>query len=441
MAEQLPVIDDDDDDELQENGAASSQQHGNPFSPTSQGQGAQGVYVSVDDLRVMMQQMTAATKAASDAAMAAVRANSSKASLGSSEMSRILPRPDTFKPTTREEEHSQWLQWVWSLKQYVVALDTAYAEDLKKIEQFPTAEIGWISDPDALQRSQRMYALLSGFVRGRGLQVIQRVPSQNGYEALRQLMQLFQPSSRACSLGILTALTQTHPFRANEPFLAQLLDLERVMEEYERSSGKKLGEDLKTSILLKSISGGMRNHLSTVLTETSSYDEIREAALRYERMQFKWSPSNLFSTESSYAQKKSHDQEPQPMDIGQVKGGPKGYKGGKGPKGPKGSKGPKGNDSKGKYGKAGGKESKGYSQSYNNAKGERNPGKGGKGDRKGKNNAPKGGNLSSNTTCHNCGRPGHYARDCWRPRVNQVEQSRGQPGPQPSGASVSGAFI
>ena len=205
MADQLPVIDDDDDDELQENGAASSQQHGNPFSPTSQGQGAQGVYVSVDDLRVMMQQMTAATKAASDAAMAAVRANSSKASLGSSEMSRILPRPDTFKPTTREEEHSQWLQWVWSLKQYVVALDTAYAEDLKKIEQFPTAEIGWISDPDALQRSQRMYALLSGLVRGRGLQVIQRVPSQNGYEALRQLMQLFQPSSRARSLGILTA--------------------------------------------------------------------------------------------------------------------------------------------------------------------------------------------------------------------------------------------
>ena len=246
MADQLPVIDDDDDDELQENGAASSQQHGNPFSPTSQGQGAQGVYVSVDDLRVMMQQMTAATKAASDAAMAAVRANSSKASLGSSEMSRILPRPDTFKPTTREEEHSQWLQWVWSLKQYVVALDTTYAEDLKKIEQFPTAEIGWISDPDALQRSQRMYALLSGLVRGRGLQVIQRVPSQNGYEALRQLMQLFQPSSRARSLGILTALTQTHPFRTNEPFLAQLLDLERVMEEYERSSGKKLEEDLKT---------------------------------------------------------------------------------------------------------------------------------------------------------------------------------------------------
>ena len=126
------------------------------------------------------------------------------------------------------------------------------------------------------------------------------------------------------------------------------------------------------------------------------------------------------------------------MDIGQVKGGPKGYKGGKGPKGPKGSKGQKGNDSKGKYGKAGGKESKGYSQNYNNAKGDRNPGKGGKGDRKGKNNAPKGGNLSSNTTCHNCGRPGHYARDCWRPRVNQVEQSQGQPGPQPSGASVSG---
>ena len=180
MADQLPVIDDDDDDELQENGAGPSQHQGNPFSPSSQAQGSPGVYVTVDDLRMMMQQMTAATKAASDAAMAAVQASSSKAALGASEMSRILPRPDTFKPTTREE---------WSLKQYVVALDTAYSEDLKKIEQFPTAEIGWISDPEALKRSQRMYALLSGLVRGRGLQVIQRFPSQNGYEALRQLMQ------------------------------------------------------------------------------------------------------------------------------------------------------------------------------------------------------------------------------------------------------------
>ena len=65
MADQLPVIDDDDDDdELQENGAGPSQHQGNPFSPSSQAQGSPSVYVTVDDLRMMMQQMTATTKAA-----------------------------------------------------------------------------------------------------------------------------------------------------------------------------------------------------------------------------------------------------------------------------------------------------------------------------------------------------------------------------------------
>eukprot|EP00439_Symbiodinium_sp_Y106_P033819 s6169_g4.t1 len=217
------------------------------------------------------------------------------------------------------------------------------------IETHSTVPIDYIASPAAVQRSHKLYAVLAGLIKRRGLQVIHRVAQQNGYESLRQLMQLYQPTSRTRSLGILTTL-------------AQLLELERMIDEYERSSNKQLDDDFKTSILLKCITGQMKNHLATVLTE---------AALRYERMQMKWTPASLFSTDRSGS--KSAKDDVQPMEVDRLQKG----KGGK-------------NENKGKRNK--GKQDKGYSKggknngwqqqprdSWNQNKGKQDKGKQGKG--------------------------------------------------------------
>ena len=82
---------------------------------------------------------------------------------------------------------------------------------------------------------------------------------------------------RTRSLGILSAITSMIHFKGNEPLLPQVLDMERISEEYERSSGKKLDDDFKTSIFLRSITQNMRNpigesflHELTSPTSTSS---------------------------------------------------------------------------------------------------------------------------------------------------------------------------
>ena len=62
--------------------------------------------------------------------------------------------------------------------------------DFTMIENHPTVPIDYIADADALQRSHKLYALLASLVKGRGVQVIQRTPSSNGYEAMKQLIQL-----------------------------------------------------------------------------------------------------------------------------------------------------------------------------------------------------------------------------------------------------------
>ena len=228
--------------------------------------------------------MVSANNAANLAAQSIAARDTSSGALGSSDMARILPKPDAFRPATREEERSQWLGWWWGLKQFLGALDSRFTADLETIENNPSAEITVFADTETEQRSKRLYSLLASLVKGRGLQVVQRVPRQNGYESVRQLINMFQPTSRTRALGILSALTQMPPFRTNEPLLAQLLDMERIFDEYNRSSGKLVDEDLKTSILMRCITGSMRQHLATQLTETATYDELREAALRYERL-------------------------------------------------------------------------------------------------------------------------------------------------------------
>ena len=410
------MADDDEDDELLGPGPTGPPATGsaNPFSPT--GSQAGGITLSQQDMMLMMRQMMDATTAASRAAEAAVAvanasAESKKQGIGASDLARILPKPDVFKPSTREEEHGAWIQWFWSLKQYLCALDTGFSDELAYIEGRPLEEILVYNSTASEQRSKQLYSLFASLVRGRGLQVVQRTPLQNGFEALRQLVQLFQPTSRTRSLGILSALTTMSHFKNGEPLLPQVLDMERIMDEYERSSGKKLDDDFKTSIFLRSISGNMRNHLATILTEDVTYDVLREAALRFERMNAKWDARNLFQSDSMFSKSRVSDQAPVPMEIDAVQANCKGKGKGRG----KQQKGAKAQEGKGKQQK-GGKAQKGKGkQQKGSGKGSSQGQKGGKAGQQG---AGKG---APDVTCHVCHKRGHYAKDCWH-AIRQVNQ-------------------
>ncbi|CAE7773613.1 unnamed protein product, partial [Symbiodinium microadriaticum] len=207
--------------------------------------------LSQSDLVLMMRQMMEVTQAASTAAQAALAAtkDASKSGLAGADMARLLPKPDVFKPANREAEHGEWSAWFWTLKQYLGALDAAFTDELTFIERNPTKDLSAeaYASLESERRSKQLFALLSSLIRGRGLQIIQRIPVQNGFEALRQLVQLYQPASKTRSLGILSALTSMGHFRAGEPLLPQVLDMERIMDEYERSSSKKLDDDFKSS--------------------------------------------------------------------------------------------------------------------------------------------------------------------------------------------------
>lgn len=50
-----------------------------------------------------------------------------------------------------------------------------------------------------------------------------------------------------------------------------------------RRAGTTLGDELKCAILLRCLSGALKTHLSLSLKETSTYNELREDFLRWDR--------------------------------------------------------------------------------------------------------------------------------------------------------------
>ena len=121
-----------------------------------------------------------------------------------------------------------------------MAMDPAYADELEEVEARGAGEIDvGRMEVNTLARSRRLYTL------GRALRMVRQVSAQNGYEAYRQLLREYQPSTRARSLALVTQLAQAR-FTDRVSYSEQIARYEEVIREYERVSGETYSEDLKT---------------------------------------------------------------------------------------------------------------------------------------------------------------------------------------------------
>ena len=209
-------------------------------------------------------------------------------------------------------------------------------------------------------------------------------------------------------------------FDKSRTLLEQIQSLERVRDEYQRSSTVSLPDDLMVSTLLRVLPKNIQQHLHLQMTSTTDYAAVRAMVLNYEIA------SSSFSTHRIHAElgvvtSYSTTAGSGPMEIDRIS---ENYKG----------------KSKGKYGK--GKDSKG--------KGKQAPYKGkGKSASKGMKGKGKGGNKGkgksggvSNDTCRYCGKVGRWEKDCRKLKRDQGEQVRqvgatAPPGSSPSSSSVS----
>ena len=341
--------------------------------------------------------------------------------------SRHLPRPEVFKPKDREEELTMWQDWAWTFKQWVLAVNPEIHTGLEEIEKDLTTEcVEDTMTDDAVAQGKQLYSMLTTLLRERPLNLLKSVEGNNGYEAWRILSCTLAPKSKTRALALLGAIAQ-YPAMTAQNLLEQVLKMEDLFRKYEQASGKAVPDEMKSALLLRVLPQQVKYHLTINVHEDSTYDEMREVLLRWDRSSQKWS-SQIVTGGVAHSNNSGPQDGPVPMEVDRVyssgkgkdvKGKDKGWgKSGKGKfgKGKDGFKGYQNGKSAGKFGNnnfKGGRDDKGKGKQW---------GKGGgkSGGKTGKGSGFTGG-KSLNGACRICGKMGHWGNECWmKNRVQNV---------------------
>ena len=326
--------------------------------------------------------------------------------------SRHLKTPDVFKPESRDLELKGWSDWKFSFCNYVRGIDPALAAAMEAVEKELNGDYALDDMSEEMQgMAVRLYSLLTSYMRQRPLKLVRHVKQENGFIAWQTLLKEMQPATRARSLALLTQLSRVQ-FAEGKTLSEQLPQYEAIVAEYERISGREYSEDAKVASILATC------NLQLWVDDSTTYESLKNKIHHLEALTTRWEASNSLALPT-----RASGDDPMLMEVDFV-GKEKGKKGGK-----------KGKDVKGKKGKSKSKDKgKGKTEGKGNWKGQekgkttwekgpwRKP-------EKGKNE--KGGKGSKSGVCHICGKPGHYAKDCWR-RVQQVEEHS-----NPGGAASS----
>ena len=391
--------------------------------------------LSGEQIAFRLMQATEAAAAAANAASQAVSALSGGSS-GSmqhggenrAEWYKVLPKPQNFEPKDREQELSGFRDWFWSLEQYIVAVDSSYASDLTYIRNHLDEELPLVEQTtEKTKRSAFLYGLLASLLKNRPLMLLKGVEQGNGLEAVRQLFKTCQPSSRNRSLALLHLIMQWPNFDMRAALLPQILKLEDSFREYEKIASP-LADELRFAVLMKCLSGQLKTYLQVTLKDSTTYEEPRESALRFDTSTIRWTQSMSLGAPVSAAQDTSG-----PMDVDRIEKG-KGKKGSKGKPFNKGKDKGKGKQKSKNSGEKGSNSGKGYGNQqsnwsskgtswHNNSWNSANDGsgKGGKSYKGGK--SKDAGKGKDSNTCHRCGGHGHFARDCRGRLVGQDDSA------------------
>ena len=352
------------------------------------------------------------------------------------EASKVIRMPDCFGvENDHDAEQSKWPEFSMGFKAWLYYAESQYEKKLTYVEDnVKGAQPLSGMNSDSKIRAEQLYSILTGLLRGRPLKILRNVSERNGYEVWRQLVVQYSPKTKGRAISVLSAFMNFSAFDKSKTFLEHIQSLERVRTEYRKVSGIDIGDDLQLSVLVRCLPKYLQQHIQLPLTESSTYQNVRDAVLSHETGTQSWSEKKVLTelgVVGSYATGGASGPAPMEVDAVQQFGG---Y--GKGKKG-KGKGKPDGKGSKGKNGKS-------FYGQFDKGKG--------KGKTKSDGKGPWSTSQKFQGHCNFCGKFGHKENDCRKKKgggksdggkkgVRQVEEVPAADGGTPAGggASSSGA--
>ena len=355
------------------------------------------------DISQVVQIAAQAAQAAAQAATALQRFTDRRDSSGKfSEAGKVVRQADPYGTDDIEQDIAKWTEFYDNFRAWLFYADKEYEVSLDHMENNTATPVDMSTmDLGQQERSKQLYSILIGSLRGRPLRILKGVAGRNGFEAWRQLLSQYQPRTRARSISMLSALNFPQ-FNKSQTIIEQIQGFERLRNEYRRSSGVDLADDVSLSILVRCLPKALQQHVHLQLKEDSTYNSVRSMVVAYEQTTSSWTDKRIYSevgialgSVGSYGNPGGAT----PMEIDALQQ----WKG-------------KGKGDKGK-GKGKGKFDFGKGKSKGN----------GKSDSKGK-GLGKNQNPNSSVVCHYCGKQGHMKKECFKFQRDQNGQKGGGKG-------------
>ena len=125
------------------------------------------------------------------------------------------------------------------------------------------------------------------------MKLIRHVKNENDFEAWQTLLKDMQPATRARALALLSQLSRIH-FAEGKSVSEQLPQFEALVLEHERISSQKYSDsdDAKDAAVLLASPLQIRQHLHLWLTDSTTYDQLKDRIIQLEAVTTKWDASN-----------------------------------------------------------------------------------------------------------------------------------------------------
>ena len=99
----------------------------------------------------------------------------------------------------------------------------------------------------------------------------------------KSLLRIYKPSTRSRSLALMQAIHSYPNFSPGVSSIAQISKLEELVKDYERCSGQSYPREILVSTLLRCIPSPLKEHIHLQLTDRTTYAQVKESVLVYER--------------------------------------------------------------------------------------------------------------------------------------------------------------
>ena len=82
-------------------------------------------------------------------------------------------------------------------------------------------------------------------------------------------------------------------FKSDRTLLEQVQTLERLGDEYQKTSGNNIADDILLTTLIRALPRAVQQHIQLGMTNSTTYQEVKDKVVAYERVSSTWTREKI----------------------------------------------------------------------------------------------------------------------------------------------------